>query len=132
MALNPKLAVAQRNAALDTALNTLNNGEILILDGTQATDADTAIGAQVTLATLGFSATAWAAASTGSKVANAITSASAVATSTAAWYRMRTSGHTAVWDGSVGTAGANLNFNSTALQSGATVSISGFTATMAA
>lgn len=133
MALNPKLTAARRNAALDTALDTLNSGNILILDGTQATDADTAIGSQVTLAQLTFGATAWAAASSGSKSANAITQdSSADATGTASWYRMRTSGNAAVWDGSVGTSGANLNFNSVAISSGAAVSISSFTATMAA
>jgi hypothetical protein len=133
MALNPKLSAASRNLALNAALDVLNSGHILILDGTQATDADTAIGAQVTLAQLTFGATAWAAASAGSKSANSITQdSSADATGTASWYRMRTSGNTAVWDGTCGTSSANLNFNSVAIQSGAAVSISSFTATMAA
>lgn len=133
MALNPKLSVASRNLALNAALDVLNSGDILILDGTQATDADTAIGAQVTLAILTFGSTAWAAASGASKSANAITQdSSANATGTASWYRMRTSGATAVWDGEAGTSGANLNFNSVAIQSGAAVQISSFTATMPA
>ncbi len=132
MALSPKLSAASRNLALNAALDVLNSGEVLILDGTQATDADTAIGAQVTLAVPLFGATAFAAASAGSKAANTFTAdSSADATGTAAWYRMRTSGHTAVWDGSVSTASANLNFNSTAIQSAANVTISSFTATMA-
>jgi hypothetical protein len=41
MALNPKLAVARRNAALDNILANLNNGTIKIYDGTQPSDADT-------------------------------------------------------------------------------------------
>ena len=50
MPLNPKLTIASRNLALNAALDVMNTtGTILILDGTQATDADTAIGAQVTL-----------------------------------------------------------------------------------
>lgn len=132
MPLNPKLTIASRNLALNAALDVMNTtGTILILDGTQATDADTAIGAQVTLATLTFANPAWAAAASASKAANAITQATAAATGTASWYRMRT-GSTAVWDGTVGTSGSNLNFNSVAIQSGATVQISSFTATMAA
>lgn len=133
MALNPKLSAARRNAALDTALDVLDGGHVLILDGTQATDADTAIGSQVTLANVGMNADSFAAASAGSKAANAFTAdSSADATGTASWYRMRTSGNTAVFDGSAGTSGANINFNSVAIQSGANVTISSFSATMAA
>jgi hypothetical protein len=131
MALNPKLSAASRNLALNAALDVGNGGTTLILDGTQATDADTAIGAQVTLASVGNNATMWAAASAGSKAAAAFTAdSSADATGTASWYRMRFS-TTAFWDGSAGTSGANLNFNSVAIQSGANVTISSFTATMA-
>lgn len=86
----------------------------------------------MTLASLTFGATAFAAASAGSKAANAITQdSSADATGTATWYRMRTTTPTAVWDGSAGTSGANLNFNSVSITSGAAVQISSFTATMA-
>jgi len=133
MALNPKLSAASRNLALNAALDVLNSGDLVIYDGTQATDADTAIGSQVVLAVLVFGATAWAAASGGSKAANSITQdSSADATGTATWYRMRKSDHTTgVWDGSVGTSGANLNFNSVAIQSGATVQVTSFTASMA-
>lgn len=131
MALTPRLSAASRNLALNAALDVLNGGNVLILDGTQATDADTAIGAQVTLAQVGMNATAFAAASAGSKAANAFTAdSSADATGTASWWRMRTSGSTAVWDGSAGTSGANINFNTTSVVSGASVNITGFTATM--
>lgn len=132
MALNPKLSAASRNLALNAALDVLNSGFFDIYDSTQPTDADTALGAQVKLASLGLNATAWAAAGAGSKVAGAITSDSdADATGTAAWYRLWKSDHTtAVWDGSVGTSGANLNFNSVAIQIHAAVSISSFTASM--
>lgn len=110
----------------------LDGGNVLILDGSQATDADTAIGAQVTLAQVGFNADSFGAAAAGSKAANSFTAdSSADATGTASWYRMRTSGSTAVWDGSAGTSGANINFNSVAIQSAANVNITSFTATMA-
>jgi hypothetical protein len=133
MALNPKLSAASRDLALNAALDVLNSGFFDIYDGTQPTDADTAVGAQVKLARLTFASTAYGASSSGTKTAGAIGSdASADATGTASWYRQwRSNGTTAVWDGSVGTSGANLNLNSVAIQSGAQVSISAFTATMA-
>lgn len=134
MALNAKTAVARRNAALDAAFDSvLNSGFLRIYDGTQPTDADTALGAQVLLAELTLNATAFAAASGGSKAANAITAdSSANATGTATWGTLATSGSVRLFDFSVGTSGANLNLNSVAIQSGAQVSCSSFTITQAA
>lgn len=134
MALNPKLAVARRNAALNAALDTvLDGGFLRIYDGAQPTDADEAIGAQVLLAELTLNATAFAAASGGSKAANAITSdSSANATGTATWGALVTSGGTRLFDFSVGTSGANLNLNTVSIVASATVSCSAFTVTMAA
>lgn len=133
MALNPKTAVARRNAALDTAFDALNGGKLRIYDSTQPTDADTALGAQVLLADLALNATAFGAASAGSKAANAISDdTSADATGTAAWGSLLTSGNTRLLDYTVGTSGANLNMNSVAIASGATVSVTSFTITQAA
>lgn len=137
MALNPKTAVARRNAALDTAFDVLNNGFLRIYDSTQPTDADTALGAQIKLAELTFGATAFAAASAGSKAANSITQdSSADATGTAAWGTLIKSGGVRAadtcMDFSVGTSGANMNLNSTAISSGAAVSCSSLTITQAA
>lgn len=133
MALNPKLAVARRNAALDAALDTvLNSGSLRIYDGTQPTDADTALGAQVLLAQLPLNATAFAAAAAGSKAANAIGSATAAATGTATWGSLVTSGGVRLFDFSVGSSGANLNLNTVSIVINATVSCSSFTATQAA
>lgn len=131
MATNPKLSAASRNLALNAALDVCNSGYFDIYDGTQPTNADTAVGSQVKLARLTLSATAFAAASGGSKAANSITSAAALATGTASWYRITKSDDTAVFDGSVGTSSANLVMNSTAIQVGATVAVTSFTATMA-
>ncbi len=132
MALTPRLCVASRNLSLNAALDTpLASGSMRWYDGTQPTDSDTALGAQVLLATLPLSATAFAAASSGSKAANSITSASAVATSTATWGSLVTSGNVRTHDFSIGTSGANLNLNSVAISSGATCSCSSFTETMA-
>jgi hypothetical protein len=133
MALNPKAAVARRNAGLDAAWDALNGGKLRIYDGTQPTDADTALGAQVLLADLALNATAFAAASAGSKAANSITQdSSADATGTATWGSLLTSGNTRLLDYSVGTATVNLTLNSAAISSGAAVSVSSFTISQAA
>jgi len=133
MALNPKTCVAFRNLALDAAFNALGAGaELRVYDGAQPTDSDTALGAQVLLAQLPMSATPFGAAAAGSKAANAITSASILATSTATWASLVTSGGVRKQDFSVGTSGANLNFNSVAFVIGATCTVSSLTETMAA
>jgi len=135
MALNPKTSIAARDAALDAAFDALNSGHLQIYDGSQPTDADTALGAQAKLADLALGATAFAAAAGGSKSANAITSdSSADATGTAAWGTLVASSRatTGTHDFSVGTSGANMSLNSTSIASGASVSCSSFTLSMAA
>jgi hypothetical protein len=133
MALNPKTAVASRNLALDAAFDVLDSGKLRIYDSTQPADADTALGAQALLADLALGADSFAAASSGSKAANAITQdSSADATGTAAWGSLLTSGNVRKLDYTVGTSGANLNLNSVGISSGAAVSVSSFTITQAA
>lgn len=131
MSLNPKLSNAAANAAADAVCALLNSGYLRIYDGSQPTDADTAIGAQVLLAELRFNATAFGGAASAVATANAITSdSSADATGTAAWFRaLKSDGTTVIFDGSVGTSGANLNLNSVAISAGAAVSVSSFTFT---
>lgn len=136
MANNPKTGVSARNAALDAAFpSALNSGHLGIYDSTQPTNADTALGAQVLLADLTLNATAFAAASSGSKSANAITQdSSANATGTASWGSLFASSRatTGTLDFSVGTSAADLNMNSVAISSGAAVSVSSFTISQAA
>lgn len=134
MALNPKVTAARRNAMIDNFCGNFNSGFLRIYDGTQATDADTALGSQVLLAELTFNSTAFASASGASASANAITAdSSANATGTATWFRcVASNGTTVLCDGSVGTSDANLVLNSTAIQSGASVSCTSFTVTQAA
>jgi hypothetical protein len=131
MALNPKLSDAAANAAADAVCALLNNGYLRIYSGTQATDANTALGAQALLAELRFNATAFGSSVAGVATANAITSDSdADATGTATWFRaLKSDGTTVIFDGSVGTSGANLNLNSVAIQQHAQVSVSSFTYT---
>lgn len=131
MALTPKLSNAGANAAADATCALCNSGFIDILDGSQPATADTAITTQVKLAGLTFSATAFGAAAAGVATANAIGSdASADATGTATWFRAYKSDHTsAVFDGSVGTSGCNLNLSSVSIIATGSVAVSSFTYT---
>lgn len=133
-ALSPKTRGASRDAALDAAFPAaLNSGFLRIYDSTQPTDADTALGAQVLLAELTLNATAFAASSSQSKAANAITAdSSANATGTATWGTITTSAGTRYIDFSAGTATVNLTLNTASIVSGANVSCSAFTITQAA
>lgn len=131
MALNPKISNAAANAEADATCALLNTGYLRIYDGSQPTNADTAVSTQTLLAELRFGATAFGSAASGVATANSITAdSSANATGTASWFRaLKSDGTTAIFDGSVGTSGADLNIGSTSIASGATVSISSFTYT---
>lgn len=132
MALNTQLANATVNGQGDNLSARLNNGYLRIYDGTQPTNADTAIGAQVLLAELRFNATAAPATSNGLITFNAITAdSSANATGTPTWYRALSSdGTTVVMDGSAGASGANLNLTGLSggqIIVGGNVAVSSFT-----
>jgi hypothetical protein len=133
MANNPKLSNTGANAAADAVVDLADTGYLRIYDGTQAADADTAVGAQVLLAELRFGATAFGASALGVATANAITTdTSANATGTATWFRvLKSDGSTVLWDGSVGTATSDLILDSVAIQAGADVSVSALTYTQA-
>jgi hypothetical protein len=85
----------------------------------------------VLLAELTFGNPAFGAASAGVATANAITQdSSANASGTCTWFRVVKSDTTTVlFDGSVGTSGANLNLNSVAISSGAAVQVTSLTFT---
>lgn len=131
MALNPKLTNLAVNTKVDALAALLNNGYLRIYDGTQPANADTAVSTQTLLAELRFNATAFGAGVAGVATANAFTQdASANNTGTATWFRaLKSDGTTVVFDGSVGTATANLILNSVAIQSGAEVEVTAFTLT---
>ena len=132
MATSLRLLEALRNAGLDAMLGAAQNGgKLRIYSGDQPATPATAITDQVLLAELTLNATAWAAASGGSKAANAITGAAAIATGTAAWRRITDSaGTTAYVDGSVGTSDANLIVATTAFAAGITVNVVSLTITI--
>lgn len=129
MPLNTQLADATVNGQADNLSARLNNGYLLIYDGTQPATADTAITSQVLLAELRFNATAAPAAVSGLITFNAITAdSSANATGTASWYRCLSSdGTTVVMDGSVGTSSSNMILPTTSIVAGVQVGVTSFT-----
>ena len=131
MAKNTQKTNLAVNTEADALAGLLNSGLIRIYDGTQPATGDTAITTQNLLVTLTLNATAFGAAVAGVLTANAITSGTAVFSATATWARICKSDGTAVFDGSVDTASANIILNATGIVSGATVSCSSMTMTLA-
>lgn len=118
--------------ALVDAIDTGGNGTIQIRTGsapTNTTDADSG----TLLATLTFSATAFGAASNGVATANSITSDTNVdATGTAAHFRIKNGSGTVIAQGTVGTSGADINFDSVTFVAGGIAAISSMTITVPA
>ncbi len=128
------------NAACLVALNALVDridagagaGTLVIYSGTVPADADTALSGNTVLATLTFSDPAFGnaadAAPGGTATANAITSdTSADATGTATFFRVFDSDALIVFQGTVGTSGADINLNTVSIVSGATVAVTSLT-----
>lgn len=132
MASNLKYSSALRTsqqAAISTAAG--GSAVLTLYSGTQPASPDVAITSQVALAALTCAATFGAAASgvlTVGAIGNGTGTAGAGAGTAATWYRLTTSGGTALIDGSVGTSGADLNLTgTTTIATGQPVSISGWT-----
>ena len=119
------------NAKADAVGALLNNGYLRIFDGSRPATADTAVSGQTLLAELRFNATAFGAAVAGVATANAITQdSSADATGTATWFRaLKSNGTSPIFDGEVGTSGADLNLNTVEIVASAVVSVTGMTYT---
>lgn len=133
MATNSQYSTAARNAAADAIAALCNTGYLRLYDGSQPANANTAITSQTMLAELRFASTAFGAAASGIATAAAIASVAAAASGTVTWFRaLKSDGTSVVFDGSVGTATANLIMNAVAISSGATVAISSLTLTAAA
>lgn len=136
MADTTKISNAAATAEADALAGLLDNGYLRIYDSTggtgQPATVDTALGSQVKLAELRFANPSDAGATNGVITFSGLTAdSSADATGTATWFRaFKSDGTTAVWDGNVSTSGATLNLNSTAIQSGAEVSVTSLTFTV--
>ena len=125
------LTTAQKNTALNTITTAIGAGaNVIIYSGTAPTNADASLSGNTVLATLPLSSTSFGAASGGTITANAITQENASASATATFYRILTSGATVICQGAVGTSGADMNLNTTALVSGGPVLVSSFTISM--
>ena len=133
MALNLKYSTALKNAKLDAITTAVGNAGLLrIYDGTQPAGPGTAITSQVLLAELVCGSPFAPGASGGVLTANAITQdSSANNNGTASWFRLLTSGGTAIMDGTVGTSGCDLTIDSTSITAGQAVSCTSLTITSA-
>jgi hypothetical protein len=118
------LVVALRNTRLDAitaAIDAGTAGLLRIYDGSRPATGGAATNL---LAELTFSDPSAGAAAAGVLTFSAITAdASANGTGNATWYRIVTSAAAFVLDGSVGTSGADINFNSVAFVTGGNVAV---------
>lgn len=117
---------------IDVLAGALDGGSLVFRTGSapaNTTDSDSG----TLLATCTFDATAFGAASNGVATAAAIGSDTNVdATGTPGHFRAKASGGAVVLQGTVGTSGAEANFNSTTWIAGGTVAISSMTLTQPA
>jgi hypothetical protein len=138
-----RISTGARTAILDSGLGPLfdTDGALAIFSGTIPANADADIGAGTLLATLTLSADWLGAAAAGVATLAAIASDTAVdATGTAAWFRLHDAsegptGSSATKrriDGTVGTSGADLIFDTTAFVVGGAAAVSSFTLTLPA
>jgi hypothetical protein len=130
---NTHISQAAWDAALNAALALLNGGTMNIYSGSQPATPDAALSGNTLLATLTFSATAFANASAGVATANAIASGTGLAVGTATFARCLSSGSTPELDASVGSpSGYDINLNDAAITVGSTVSVTSYTVSMPA
>jgi len=124
MASNLKYSNGTRDAQQTGLITYAGSGSIIRLyDGTQPTNANTAISTQTLIVSLVVSGS-FGTDSNGSITLGTVTNGTAVASSTATFFRIvKSDGTTVVMDGSVGTSGADMNLNSTTISSGQTVAI---------
>lgn len=117
------ISAVRKNAMLDALLDSLNSGFLRIYSGTRPATPDTALSGNTLLAELTFGATAFAAATGGTKTANAVTQdSSADATGTATFFRaFQSNGTTAVIDGTVGTSGTDATIPTVSIVAAAAV-----------
>ena len=137
MANDLNISIAAANAAADAVVDLLDAGagagKLRIYDGTKPAGPGTAISTQNLLAELTFSDPAFGAASSGVATASAITSdSSADLTGTASWFRALDSNNVAIFDGTVGTSGADLNLSTTSIVAAVQVAITSLTYTQSA
>lgn len=133
MANDPKFSTALANARADAITAAIGaSGLLNIYDGTKPAGPGTAITTQVLLAQLTLNATFAPAAASRVLTANSITQdASSNNTGTASWFRITTSGGTAVMDGTVGASSADMIVPTTSVVATQPFSVTSLTVTEA-
>lgn len=139
MALAPSITTANRNLACDIVVDQVDignePGQLRIYGGPKPANADAALSGNTLLAALVMSDPAFGNATNGQAIAAVIAQdASADASGTATFFRvgsMNSGVFSVVFQGEVGTAGSDLNLNTTAISAGGTVAVSSLTYTQA-
>lgn len=124
MASNLKYSNGTRDAQQQGLITYAGSGAIIhIYEGTQPTNANTAISGQTLLVSLTISGS-FGTDSNGTITLGSVANGTAVATGTAQFFRITQSDNsTVVMDGSVGTSGADMNLNNTSIAATQVVSI---------
>lgn len=125
MASNLQYSNGTRNAQQQGLITYAGTGSIINLyTGTQPANANTALAGNTLLVSLTVSG-AFGTDSNGTLTVGAVSNGTAVATGTATFFRITKSDNsTVVMDGTVGTSGADMNFNTVSIVTGDTVAIS--------
>lgn len=124
MASNLKYSNGTRDAQQQGLITYAGTGAIIhIYEGTQPTNANTAISGQTLLVSLTVTGS-FGTDSNGTITLSSVANGTAVATGTAQFFRITQSDNsTVVMDGSVGTSGCDMNLNNTSIATSQVVSI---------
>lgn len=125
MALDTQLTNLAVNTEADAFSALFNGGFAKIYNGTKPLTGDTALSGNTLLVTLTFGNPAFPAAVAGALASNAITGGVAAASGTATFARFTKSDGTAICDGTVGTATANVIIATTTITALQTVTCTG-------
>jgi hypothetical protein len=121
--------VAVRTALADTVCNSTTgqlgaNGKLIIYSGTPPANADAALSGNTAIATI--TGVNFGAAASGVSTVTSSTSDTNAVGGTASFFRLlKSDGTTVIFQGTVGTSGADLTINTTTIAAGATVSLTG-------
>lgn len=122
-------STAARTSQMTQLASTIGaNAQIIIYSGTAPANVATAPTGTLLVQFAG-NATAFGSASNGVLTANAVVAATAAATGTAGYFRINTSGGTAVMQGTVGTTGTDMIVTNTSIASGQVCNFNSLTIT---
>lgn len=129
------ISTAAQSVGCDAVVDLVDAGTppglLKIYAGTVPATVNASLGSATLLGTLTMSNPAFGSASSGVATAGTITAdSSADATGTATFARICNAAGTAVFQLTVGTSGAEVNLNSTAITSGGSISVSSLTLTL--